>query len=81
MPAAFALSGMASADIQVPLRVLNSTCDASRPFPPRWERATLLARQPRTGFSAVRRDMWFRGSQALRLNKKYSILAGVKYQY
>ena len=30
--AAFALSGMASADIQVPLRVLNSTYDASRPF-------------------------------------------------
>ena len=82
--AAFALSGMASADIQVPLRVLNSTYDASRPF------SALLG----TGYATkyVSRGLAFQQSGsdhvvpveaigAYDLNKKYSILAGVKYQW
>ena len=82
--AAFALSGMASADIQVPLRVLNSTYDASRPL------SALLG----TGYATkyVSRGLAFQQSGsdhvvpveaigAYDLNKKYSILAGVKYQW
>lgn len=82
--AAFALSGMASADIQVPLRALNSTYDASRPF------SALLG----TGYATkyVSRGLAFQQSGsdhvvpveaigAYDLNKKYSILAGVKYQW
>ena len=82
--AAFALSGMASADIQLPLRSLNSGYTPDKPF------SALLS----TGYATkyVSRGLAFQQSgsdhvvpvEALgsyNLNKKYSILAGVKYQW
>lgn len=82
--AVFSLSGMASADIQAPLRALNSTYDASRPF------SALLG----TGYATkyVSRGLAFQQSGSdhvvpaeamgsYDLNKKHSILAGIKYQW
>lgn len=82
--AVFSLSGTASADIQIPLRALNSTYDASRPF------SALLGTGYATKYVSRGLALQQSGSDhvvpveaigSYDLNKKYSILAGVKYQW
>lgn len=81
---AASLSGMAAADIQIPLQTLHSSYDASRPF------SAVLG----TGYATkyISRGLAFQQSASdhvvpveavgsYALNRKYSVVAGLKYQW
>lgn len=82
--AAFSLSGMASADIHVPLRALNASYDASRPF------SAMLATGYATEYVSRGLSFEFSGTNhtipvaaigSYDLNDKYAVLAGLKYEW